>query len=71
MNTNPIPKTGADVFASPFNIQMGRGRVMWGEATTDMSGKFHPSGWVLPGGRRTVSPQHAEAVAQRINELSK
>ena len=71
MTTKNEPKTGADVFASPLNIQIGRGRILWGEATTDRLGNAYPAGWVLPGGARTAVRAHAEAAAQHINQLSK
>jgi len=60
----------AEVFASEHNIVIGRGRVLWGPETTDANNRYHPAGWVLPGGKRTQSRDVAEAVAHRINQLS-
>lgn len=66
----PEPKSCAEVFQHPKNILIGNGRVLWGTATTDISGTFHPAGWVLPGGRRTEVRALAELVARNIDNLS-
>ena len=69
--TEVLPQNGADVYASPLNITIGRGRILWGEATEDARKRIHPAGWVLPGGRRTTSREQAEAAAKRIDEISR
>lgn len=69
-NTEPKIETGADVFAHPNNITRGKGRVMWGTEIDDPTRPYQPAGWVLPGGKRTQSRDVAEAVADRINQLS-
>lgn len=66
----PQPQTGVEVFQHPMNIYIGKGRVLWGEATTDMRGTYHPAGWVLPGGRRTAVRSIAELVARNIDKIS-
>jgi hypothetical protein len=35
-------------FTNPLDITIGRGRIIWAEAT-EHKGLVHPAGWVLPG----------------------
>lgn len=65
----PSLATSHAEFHSPHNICVGRGRVLWANATNDSSGRHHLAGWVLPGGRRTQSRDEALAVALRIDQL--
>lgn len=55
------------VFEDPRNITVGAGRVIYALATTDHAGRYHPEGWVLPGGARTSSKARATRVATNIN----
>lgn len=57
-------------FHDPRDISRGYGRVIWATATTDARGIYHPEGWVLPGGVRTGVRARAEAVADRIHDLT-
>jgi hypothetical protein len=57
-------------FNDPRNISRGFGRVIYAAATTDAHGVYHPEGWVLPGGVRTTVRARAEAVADRIHDIS-
>jgi hypothetical protein len=68
MSTDQSPDSIA-VFDHPNNISRGFGRVVYALATTDRSGRYHPEGWVLPGGHRTCVRARAEAVADRIHNL--
>jgi len=49
------------------NITVGKGRVIWAPATVTGSKQFFPEGWVLPGGRRTLDREEAEAAARAID----
>jgi hypothetical protein len=53
-------------FTNPLDITIGRGRIIWAEAT-EHKGLVHPAGWVLPGGERTLDRERAEAVARAID----
>lgn len=57
-------------FSDPRDISRGYGRVLYATATTDAQGIYHPEGWVLPGGVRTGVRARAEAVADRIHDLT-
>lgn len=60
----------APPFEHPLDITVGRGRVIYADATTDMAGKHHPAGWVLPGGARTDDPERAVLAAESVNKLA-
>lgn len=53
-------------FESPFDITIGKGRIIWAEAT-EIKGTVLPAGWVLPGGERTQDRARAEEVALAID----
>lgn len=60
METEP---TFVNVYEHKKNISIGRGRILWGTSTTDIGGKLHPPGWVLPGGSRIQDEPAAHAAA--------
>lgn len=54
----------------PWNITIGKGRILWAKAATCCSGIVHPAGWVLPGGARTQNRNVAQAAAMAIDVMS-
>jgi hypothetical protein len=71
MEPRPTLATSHDEFHNHHNIRVGRGRILFAATpTTDSSGRYHPPGWVLPGGRRTQDREIALAAAHRIDQLS-
>jgi hypothetical protein len=63
----PVTERALGSLDHPNNIKIGKGRVIWANATTDTSGIRHAAGWVLPGGARTDSSVVAHAVAMNID----
>jgi hypothetical protein len=49
------------------NITVGKGRIIWAPATVVGTNRFLPEGWVLPGGKRTLDREEAEAAARAID----
>lgn len=64
---------GWKCFAHENNIEVGRGRILYAEASAfpDAQGRMYVAGWVLPGGRRTQDRDEAVAVATEIDRLSR
>ncbi len=60
---------GATVFVHPKNITVGRGRVLWADATTCTNGLTYPAGWVLPGGARTLDEVAAHTAAIALDRM--
>lgn len=60
---------GATVFIHPKNITVGRGRVLWADATIDTGGKAHGAGWALPGGLRTTDEVVAHTAAIALDRM--
>lgn len=56
-------------FSSPFDITIGKGRIIYAEAL-EHKGAVLPAGWVLPGGERTQDRARAEAVASAIDKMT-
>lgn len=66
---------GKQMFHHARNIEVGRGRILWGTAT-EVKNTYGitlrlPEGWVLPGGARTKDPNVALMRANWINETSR
>jgi len=59
---------GAKVFADGRNLQVGKGRILWGTATETSKRQIVGEGWVLPGGQRTRDPDVARVWAAWIND---
>lgn len=57
------------VFQHPKNITVGRGRVLWADATTCTNGLTYPAGWVLPGGLRTLDEVVAHTAAIALDRM--
>ena len=64
-------RDGWKLFVHPENIEVGRGRILYAEASVfpDAQGKTYPAGWVLPGGRRTQAREDAVAAAADIDRM--
>ncbi len=61
-------------FCDTRDIRLGHGRIVWGAKTITTSVPGRPSvscisGWVLPGGRRTIDLAEAYRVARKIDAL--
>lgn len=65
--TNKQPQTAQEVFFDERNIAIGKGRILYGNATQTRDGSIVQEGWVLPGGKRTRNRDLAETVARNIN----
>jgi len=66
-NTFARERAPENPFFHPNNLRMGRGRILWGAATTLRDGTHLQEGWVLPGGRRTQDASVAIAAANYID----
>lgn len=62
---------GRKMFEHAYNIQVGKGRVLWATATETSRKQVCEEGWVLPGGVRTRSRSLALDFAKWIDEQSK
>jgi hypothetical protein len=58
------------VFDDPRDITIGAGRIVWAKAKYRDERRF-PEGWVLPGGKRTLSRDDAEFAAKQIDRGEK
>jgi len=61
---------GFKVFLDFRNIQIGKGRILWGTETQNGKMQYFKEGWVLPGGERTTDEKVAIEWAKWINEVS-
>ncbi len=61
---------GFKVFLDFRNIQIGKGRILWGTETQNGKMQYFKEGWVLPGGERTTDEKVAIEWAQWIDEVS-
>lgn len=64
-------RDGYKVFMDVRNIQIGNGRILWGNETVVSCGQGYTEGWVLPGGFRTRDEDEARAWATWINQVTK
>jgi hypothetical protein len=53
-------------FDDPRDITIGVGRIVWAKAKYRDEKRF-PEGWILPGGKRTLSQDEAEFAAKQID----
>lgn len=60
---------GVNVFEHKRNIRLGKGRIIYGPAVIDISGRAHPAGWVLPGGVRIQDEAAAHAAALALDHV--
>lgn len=65
---------GSKMFEHARNIQIGKGRILWGTAV-EVKNQYGasvklPEGWVLPGGGRTKDHNVARAWAEWIDQVS-
>jgi len=58
------------IFNHAKNITIGRGRVIWASNTVTTAGQACWSGWVLPGGMRTLDESRARTVALLIDGIA-
>jgi len=61
---------GFKVFLDFRNIQIGKGRILWGTETQNGKMQYFKEGWVLPGGERTTDEKVAIEWAKWIDEVS-
>ena len=61
---------GFKVFLDFRNIQIGKGRILWGTETQNGKMQYFKEGWVLPGGERTTGEKVAIEWAKWIDEVS-
>ena len=61
---------GFKVFLDFRNIQIGKGRILWGTETQNGQMQYFKEGWVLPGGERTTDEKVAIEWAKWIDEVS-
>jgi hypothetical protein len=62
---------GYKIFLDYRNIQIGKGRILWGTETQNSKMQHFKEGWVLPGGQRTKDEKVAIEWAKWIDANSR